>query len=93
MAAQLGRNPYTFDAVGQSYPNKIKVATIRFFCGVDSGVCVLKDREGGVEIYRSSPTNAGGSDTLRVAGSRSNWFNSVFVDQLPANSMVYLYIE
>lgn len=66
---------------------------IRIFFGA-SGVCTLMDKptaEGGQILFRGQAANPG--DIAETQFATAQFFNGCYVESLPANSEVYLYVE
>lgn len=103
MAITAERSPYIMTAAGDDLASvfqgrdmldstavvRFKVASIRIVFGA-SGTVILLQRNGGQIMFKSTAQNAGEEDETHFG--RGVWFDGCYVQQIPANSEVYLYV-
>lgn len=77
------------DALDTTPVCKYKCSQIRVYCG-GSGVVTLLDAPAGQVIFQGEASNAG--DILATEFGEGIWFDGCYVESLPANSIVFLYV-
>jgi len=104
MAITANDSPFILTAVGDDLASvfqgrdmldttpvcRFKCSQIRVFFGA-SGVCTLLDGPGGKLIFKGQAANPG--DIAETQFADTDWFEGCYVQTLPANSEVYLYVS
>lgn len=103
MAITANESPYVLTAQGDNlatvFQGKDGVDTdpvcsyactqIRVFFGA-SGICTLLDKPGGQLLFRGQAANPG--DIAETQFATPQWFYGCYVESLPDDSEVYLYV-